>query len=203
MQPPEWDEAALAHLEDYLAARPDGIDARTARAMLDELRRQRADLLALRRRVAELEGRPAAPPPPRPPWPSRSAGRAAPRALVAVGDAETRAVVEAALRAEGWTVTTATDGHQALQRWEVERPDLVLLEGTLPEVDGFEVGRRLRRAGATPVLLVVAEDEGDGGEAGFLRAFRAGADDVVLAPVSAEALVARLRVIRRRLRRDF
>jgi hypothetical protein len=64
MQPPEWDEAVLEHVETYLAARPDGVPTPEVRAILEEVRRQRADVLALRRRVAQLEGR--IPPPPRP-----------------------------------------------------------------------------------------------------------------------------------------
>ena len=51
-----------------------------------------------------------------------------------------------ALRREGFTVATAMDGQQALQRWEAERPDIILLDGNLPKVDGFEVCRRIRHA---------------------------------------------------------
>ena len=58
-----------------------------------------------------------------------------------------------ALRREGYQVLTAIDGQQALDRWEADKPDLVVLDGNLPKLDGFEVCRRIRHASQTPVII--------------------------------------------------
>jgi two-component system response regulator MtrA len=85
-----------------------------------------------------------------------------------------------------------------LQRWEAERPDLVLLDGILPKVDGFEVCRRVRHASETPVILLTARDE----EADVLRGLQLGAGDYVTEPFSARVLAARMRTVLRRLKKS-
>ena len=113
------------------------------------------------------------------------------KVLLVDDDAELVDLLAYALRREGYTVLTALDGEQALQRWEAERPDLVLLDGILPKVDGFEVCRRIRHASATPVIMLTARDA----EADVLRGLQVGADDYVTKPFSARVLVARMRAI--------
>jgi DNA-binding response OmpR family regulator len=102
-----------------------------------------------------------------------------------------------ALRREGYTVLTALDGEHALQRWEAERPDIVLLDGNLPKVDGFEVCRRIHHASETPVIMLTARDE----EADVLRGLQLGADDYVTKPFSAKVLAARMRTVLKRLKK--
>ena len=62
-----------------------------------------------------------------------------------------------ALRREGYTVLAAIDGQQALQRWEAEQPDIVLLDVNMPKLNGFEVCRRIRHEGQTPVIMLTAK----------------------------------------------
>jgi DNA-binding response OmpR family regulator len=104
-----------------------------------------------------------------------------------------------ALRREGYTVLTAPDGEQALRRWVAERPDIILLDGNLPKVDGFEVCRRIRHASETPVIMLTARDE----EADVLRGLQVGADDYVTKPFSAKVLAARMKTVLARLKKGM
>jgi DNA-binding response OmpR family regulator len=103
-----------------------------------------------------------------------------------------------ALRREGYTVLTAMDGQQALKRWEDDTPDVVLLDANLPKLDGYEVCRRIRHDGTTPIIMLTARDE----EEDILRGFRLGADDYVNKPFSARQLAARLKAVLRRSQAD-
>ena len=95
-----------------------------------------------------------------------------------------------ALRDAGHTVLAATDGQQALACWAAEQPDLVLLDITLPILDGFEVCRRIRQEDRTPVILLTDEHEEN-----IVRGLTPGADDCVTRPFSTRQLVARVRPV--------
>ena len=76
------------------------------------------------------------------------------KVLIVEDDVDLLDLTTYALRREGYEVVAAVDGKQALARWEAERPDLVLLDGNLPGLNGFEVCRRIRQAGATPTVML-------------------------------------------------
>ncbi|HEU4849464.1 MAG TPA: response regulator transcription factor [Terrimesophilobacter sp.] len=100
-----------------------------------------------------------------------------------------------ALRYEGWEVATAGLGHRAITLAREFRPDVVVLDVMLPDIDGFEVLRRLRADGLTaPVLFLTAKDAVRDRVAGLT----ASGDDYVTKPFSLEELVARLRGLLRR-----
>ena len=120
------------------------------------------------------------------------------KVLLVDDDADLLDLMTYALRREGFTVTTAMDGQQALQRWEAERPDIILLDGSLPKLDGFEVCRRIRHDSETPVIMLTARDE----EADVVRGFQLGADDYVTKPFSAKLLTARMKTVLRRCQAD-
>jgi len=103
-----------------------------------------------------------------------------------------------ALRREGFNVLTATDGQQALQRWEQEHPDIVLLDVNLPKLNGFEVCRRIRQEAETPIIMLTARSE----EEDVIHGFRLGADDYVSKPFSARQLTARMQAALRRSQAD-
>ena len=103
-----------------------------------------------------------------------------------------------ALRREGYEVAAAVDGKQGLARWEAERPDLVLLDGNLPGLNGFEVCRRIRQAGDTPIVMLTARDQ----EEDIVRGLQLGADDYVTKPFSAKQLGARMKAVLRRSQAD-
>src|SRR3712207_6124003 len=103
-----------------------------------------------------------------------------------------------ALRREGYTVLAAIDGQQALQRWEAEQPDIVLLDVNMPKLNGFEVCRRIRQESQTPVIMLTAQDE----EEDVVRGLTLGADDYVTKPFSAKQLTARMKAVLRRSSTD-
>jgi DNA-binding response OmpR family regulator len=111
--------------------------------------------------------------------------------LVVDDDQELLDLLAYALRREGFTVLGAIDGPQALQRWEADQPDLILLDGRLPTLDGFEVCRRIRMVAKTPIIMVTALDD----EAAMVRGLDLGADDYVTKPFSTRQLLARIKAV--------
>ncbi|MEZ7126893.1 response regulator transcription factor [Nonomuraea sp. AD125B] len=125
--------------------------------------------------------------------------RAAPAAKVLVVDDEPniRDLLSEALELNGFAVRTAACGRQALEAVARERPDLLVLDVMLPDLDGFAVARRLRAAADGPlVLFLTAKDAVPDRIAGLT----AGGDDYVTKPFSLEEVVLRIRAILRRAR---
>lgn len=116
--------------------------------------------------------------------------------LLLVDDEEhLRSMLEAALRHHGFDVVAVANGREALTRAAAERPDLVVLDVMLPDLDGFEVCRRLRAAGDhTPVLFLTAKDAIED----KVRGLTLGGDDYLVKPFSLEELVARVHALLRR-----
>lgn len=115
--------------------------------------------------------------------------------LVVDDDAPIRRMLQRTLAAEGYAVEVSADGGAALAAVEASAPDLILLDVTMPGVDGLAVCRRLRAKGlATPVLLLTARDTLHDRVAGL----DAGADDYVVKPFETEELLARVRALLRR-----
>ncbi|NHA67272.1 response regulator transcription factor [Phycicoccus flavus] len=117
------------------------------------------------------------------------------RVLLIEDDARVRRVLRMALQDEGYEVTEAGDGAQGLESLTLVEPDVVLLDVMLPDVDGFEVCRRLRRASRVPVIMVTARTDSHDVVAGL----EAGADDYVTKPLVAKELSARIRALLRRV----
>ncbi len=114
--------------------------------------------------------------------------------LLAEDDVDLSDVTAFALRRQGFAVLLAYSGAQALQHHKDERPDVVLLDLTLPGPDGLEVLRRIREHAETPVIVLTGRaDEGS-----MVEAFSAGADDYVTKPFSFRQLVLRVNAVSRR-----
>ncbi|MDX1690933.1 MAG: response regulator transcription factor [Acidimicrobiia bacterium] len=108
-------------------------------------------------------------------------------------------MVSSALRFAGYRVRTADDGIAALRSVKAEPPDLIVLDVNMPEMDGFEVCRRLRRDGVQiPVIFLTARDDIDDKRTGF----RHGGDDYLTKPFSLEELGLRIEALLRRTGRD-
>jgi two-component system, OmpR family, response regulator len=108
--------------------------------------------------------------------------------------------VATALRYEGYTVDEAATGKEALEAVAVQEPDLVVLDWMLPDIDGIEVGRRLRERGfKTAVVFLTAKDATEN----KVEALRAGGDDYVTKPFSLAEIVARIQAILRRTAGDL
>ena len=116
--------------------------------------------------------------------------------LLVEDDRSVSRVVSAALRARGYDVVAVPSGAEALSRAERERPDVVVLDLGLPDIDGVEVCRRLREWSTVPVIVLTA----DGSESRKIEALDEGADDYVTKPFSMPELLARVRVAQRHRR---
>ncbi|MGQ7298028.1 response regulator transcription factor [Quadrisphaera sp. KR29] len=117
------------------------------------------------------------------------------RALVVDDEPQLADLVSTALRYEGWQVRSAGDGAAAVRAAHELRPDVVVLDVMLPDVDGLTLLRRLREeAPDVPVLFLTAKDSVEDRVAGI----RAGGDDYVTKPFSLEEVIARLRGLVRR-----
>jgi DNA-binding response OmpR family regulator len=114
--------------------------------------------------------------------------------LIADDDRELGEILNFALTRAGFEVVAATDGVQALEMFEAEQPALVLLDWSMPGMDGLEVCRRLRERSTVLVIMLTVRNQ----EEDVLRAFEAGADDHVAKPFSPKQLVARIRAALRR-----
>jgi two-component system KDP operon response regulator KdpE len=117
-----------------------------------------------------------------------------PLVLVVDDEAPIQRFVRAELEAQGYQVLTAGGGAEALERVEDDRPDLVLLDVMMPEMDGFETLRRLRERSPVPVIMLTAR----GGDLDKVRGLRSGADDYVTKPFNPEELTARISAVLRR-----
>jgi two-component system response regulator MprA len=110
-------------------------------------------------------------------------------------DAQLRSVLTRAFRAEGFEVVTVATGAEALRAFGKSRPDVILLDLGLPDVDGRDVCLALKANGVTaPVLMLTAQDAVHQRVAGF----QAGADDYLSKPFALAELMARVRVLERR-----
>ena len=98
------------------------------------------------------------------------------------------------LTREGFRVEVAVDGAEALARFDLVQPDLVLLDVMLPRVSGIDVCRQLRKRSQVPIIMVTAK----GTEIDTVVGLEVGADDYVTKPYRMRELVARMRAVMRR-----
>ncbi|MCC6178387.1 MAG: response regulator transcription factor [Chloroflexi bacterium] len=120
------------------------------------------------------------------------------KVLIVDDDVDLLDVMTYALRREGYEITCAADGLQALDRVRTDPPDLVVLDLGLPRLGGFEVCRRIRHASTVPIIMVTAK----AGEQDVLRGLRIGADDYMTKPFSLKQLAARIETVLRRCQSD-
>ena len=116
------------------------------------------------------------------------------KALIVDDDRVLADVLAFTLRREGFEVVQAFDGEMALERWQEERPDVVVLDVNLPRLDGFAVCRRIREQSDTPILLLTVRNEEDD----IVHGLELGADDYITKPFSPRQLVARTLAVLRR-----
>jgi two-component system OmpR family response regulator len=119
-----------------------------------------------------------------------------PRILVADDEPNIREVISFALERAGFATATARNGSEALQQFRRGAPDLIVLDIGMPEMDGLEVCRQIRKTSEVPILFLSARDE----EIDRVLGLEIGGDDYVTKPFSARELVARVNVILKRSR---
>src|SRR5436305_1532703 len=116
------------------------------------------------------------------------------RVLVVDDEPMVTEVVQRYLQREGFTVSTASDGQEALRLAQEYPPDLVVLDLMLPKLDGLEVCRSLRRTSQVPIIMLTAKGE----EIDRILGLELGADDYVVKPFSPGELLARIKAVLRR-----
>lgn len=115
--------------------------------------------------------------------------------LVADDDKNTRRLLRALLEKDGYTVSTAEDGQQALERLDAEHVDLIVLDVMMPKLDGYAFTRALREAGSEiPVLMVSAKQLPADRRMGFI----AGTDDYITKPIDEQEMLLRIKALLRR-----
>jgi DNA-binding response OmpR family regulator len=114
--------------------------------------------------------------------------------LVVDDEARIRAVVRGYLEREGFEVSEASDGDEALRTEQTWNPDLIVLDVMLPGLDGVEILRQLRTRSEVPVILLTARSD----EVDKLIGLSVGADDYLTKPFSPRELVARVKAVLRR-----
>ncbi|HEU6446247.1 MAG TPA: response regulator transcription factor [Gaiellaceae bacterium] len=116
------------------------------------------------------------------------------RILVVDDDADIRGLVRELLERRGFAVLEAKNGRQALQQFYAARPDLVVLDVAMPEMDGWTTLERIRELSDVPVVMLTARSA----ELEKTRGLRAGADDYVTKPFGRQELLARVEALLRR-----
>ncbi|HCP49887.1 MAG TPA: two-component system response regulator CreB, partial [Gammaproteobacteria bacterium] len=116
------------------------------------------------------------------------------KVLVVDDDAHIRDVVCFALRREGFDAVEASTGRTAIQKFETEQPDLVVLDVLMPEGDGIAVCEQIRQSSAAPIIFLSSKDA----EADRIKGLDIGGDDYVTKPFSVRELVARVKAHLRR-----
>jgi two-component system, OmpR family, response regulator len=117
------------------------------------------------------------------------------RILTVDDDLHIREVIRVALSKAGMSVFEARDGREALARFAGDRPDLIILDIGMPELDGLDVCRQIRKSSDVPILFLTARDD----EIDRILGLEMGGDDYVTKPFSPRELVARVNVILRRV----
>ena len=120
--------------------------------------------------------------------------------LIVDDDLDTLRIVGMMLQRQGFTVLTASDGYQALELVPKDHPDLILLDVMMPEIDGYELARRLRADASTqdvPIIMFTAKSQVDDKVMGF----EAGADDYLTKPTQPRELLAHVRAVLSRTRK--
>jgi len=116
------------------------------------------------------------------------------KVLVVDDDPHIREVLRFALEKAGFDISTAEDGQQALNCFADQQPDLVVLDIMMPEMDGTDVCRTLRRHSTVPIVFLSSRDD----EVDRIIGLELGGDDYVTKPFSPRELVARVRAVLRR-----
>jgi two-component system alkaline phosphatase synthesis response regulator PhoP len=115
--------------------------------------------------------------------------------LIADDDSQIVQMVRAYLEGAGYRVLSARDGREALFTFRHEKPDLIVLDLMMPEMDGWEVARLVRRESDVPIIMLTARTE----DVDKVVGLEMGADDYVTKPFSPRELVARVRAVLRRV----
>ena len=116
------------------------------------------------------------------------------KVLVVEDEEDISALVTATLESEGYAVVRASNGMEAMERFDKDKPDLVVLDVMMPVISGLEVLQNIRQKGNTPIILLTALESEDN----RVRGLQLGADDYIVKPFSVRELSARVAALLRR-----
>lgn len=114
--------------------------------------------------------------------------------LIIEDDEKISDLVKLYLEKDSFTVFQAVDGREGLEKFSKEKPDLIILDLMLPEIDGLTIAKSVRAKNSTPIIILTAKDE----EIDKIVGLEIGADDYVSKPFSPKELVARVKAVLRR-----
>ncbi|WP_037287507.1 response regulator transcription factor [Saccharibacillus sacchari] len=117
------------------------------------------------------------------------------KVLIVEDERRIRELISDYFVAQHWTVCQAADGSEGLYTFETEIPDLVILDLMMPEMDGWELCRRIRRRSGVPIIILTAVS----GDDRQIEGYELGADDYVTKPFSPKVLVSKAEVLMRRV----
>lgn len=120
------------------------------------------------------------------------------KVLIVEDEIKIASLMESSLQTEGYDVLTAVDGKTALQLFTKHKPDIVILDWMLPQMNGLDICRQLRQIGAPGIIMVTAKSE----ETDKIVGLEMGADDYLTKPFSLRELSARIRSLLRRMNRN-
>lgn len=120
------------------------------------------------------------------------------KVLVVEDEQKILSLMETALRADGYDVYSAADGRSAVRLYSEQKPDIVILDWMLPEMNGLDVCRQLRQLGSPGIIMVTAKSD----ETDKIVGLEMGADDYLTKPFSLRELSARIRSLLRRMNRE-
>ncbi|MDD3269494.1 MAG: response regulator transcription factor [Syntrophomonadaceae bacterium] len=121
-----------------------------------------------------------------------------PTILIADDNQQITSILGEYAKKEGYTPIIALDGWDALEQFERTKPDILLLDVMMPQMDGFELCREIRRTSNVPIIMVTARGE----DFEKIMGLDIGADDYIVKPFSPAEVMARVRAIMRRLERE-
>lgn len=120
------------------------------------------------------------------------------RLLIADDNKQITSILGEYAAKEGFAVTVASDGEEALAKFRAQEPDVLLLDVMMPKKDGFTVCREIRRDSSVPILMITARGE----DFEKIMGLEIGADDYIVKPFSPGEVMARVRAVLRRISRD-
>ena len=114
------------------------------------------------------------------------------RVLVVDDEEPTRTLLAEILSGEGYSVTAAADGYEALEKFRLEQPDLLITDLTMPVMDGYELCQRVREISQVPIIVITGLNLSDDGKE---KAFSVGADSFLKKPFQTGELLAQVRAL--------
>ena len=121
-----------------------------------------------------------------------------PKILIADDNRQITSILDEYSKKEGYTTVVAFDGADALAKFEMEKPDVVLLDVMMPGKNGFDVCREIRRSSNVPIIMVTARGE----DFERIMGLEIGADDYIVKPFSPAEVIARVKAVLRRIVRE-